>query len=128
MEADVFAVRTLDNPALFIHTLDRLGRMNAKARRRGNWRHFSIDRRIALLRAFFPVAALPVAADPGSDTDSDTSSSNHTAPRRYDDDRPGEQQGSPALQQFEKRQRVLKIGALACSLVFFALFAADLIF
>jgi len=54
VEADIYAVRAMNEPTRFIRTLDRLGSLSRMSRRRKSWRHFSIDKRIAILRTFFP--------------------------------------------------------------------------
>jgi Zn-dependent protease with chaperone function len=97
VEADVHASRALSDPALFIHTLDRLGSVTRRARSRKSWRHFSLERRIAILDSFFPET--DGVRDPA---------------------------GSPALARFERKMKRLKRAALILSLIALGLFAADL--
>lgn len=54
VEADIFAVRAVGDPEIFVQTLDRLAASNRNARTRKSWRHFSLARRIELLERFFP--------------------------------------------------------------------------
>lgn len=61
MEADIFGADAVKNPALFMHTLNKVAQVAGVMRRRKSWRHFSIDRRVAsLMKVFFedPPAAV----------------------------------------------------------------------
>jgi len=54
VEADIFAVRAVGDARLLVETLKRLALWNRHALSRKSWRHFSIEKRIALLESFFP--------------------------------------------------------------------------
>ncbi|MBU0755300.1 MAG: hypothetical protein KJ645_09180, partial [Planctomycetes bacterium] len=53
MEADIFGAAAVENPALFIHTLEHVAQAGRVARGKGSWRHFSIARRVDSLRKVF---------------------------------------------------------------------------
>jgi len=116
VEADVFAARALGDPALFMRTLDRLGSLNARTRRRRTWRHFSLDRRIAILEGFFPGAG-PVTSYP--DPEEGAAEEWERPPAGADE--------SPALARFEKRLKGMKIAAVALSLLALASLALALV-
>ena len=52
-EADLYGAEASNDPELFIQTLEHVALTGRVKRRRGSWRHFSIERRIAVLRRFF---------------------------------------------------------------------------
>jgi STE24 endopeptidase len=97
VEADVYASRAVKDPALFIHTLDRLGTVTRRALNRKSWRHFSLERRIAILESFFP--EVDGVHDPT---------------------------GSLELTRFEQRMKRIKRAALILSLIALGVFAVDL--
>ncbi|MFH2002263.1 MAG: M48 family metallopeptidase, partial [Planctomycetota bacterium] len=60
MEADIFGAHAVKNPSLFIHTLSRVASIGGVEKRKGSWRHFSIERRMISLKKIFlidPVSA-----------------------------------------------------------------------
>ena len=146
VEADVFAVETLGSRALFAGTLDRLGRLNAAARKRKSWRHFSIDRRIEILERFFPETSYPDGADPEAEdpiaTGSQIENFQGTAPSARADQVPAQDResaaateppppdarrpvSSAALDRFRRRMAHLKVAAILLSAAVLILFVVD---
>jgi len=53
MEADIYGAAAVDDPDLFIYTLNKVAIVGRVAKRKSSWRHFSIERRILSLRRVF---------------------------------------------------------------------------
>jgi Zn-dependent protease with chaperone function len=53
MEADIFGAAALEDPRLFMNTLEHVAHVGRVEKKRGSWRHFSIDRRVSSLRKVF---------------------------------------------------------------------------
>ena len=52
-EADIYGAAAVGDPALFIRTLEKVAAATGAERNRSSWRHFSVERRVFLLRRFF---------------------------------------------------------------------------